>query len=203
MKLYYFETPNNWKACATAKHVAAPVTFIRLYPGKGDLKSAEFLAVNPNAKAPALEDGALTLWESNAIMAHLARKAGSPLWPDAEDMVELIRWLCWDGAHFSRHAGGLVFENVIKPGFGLGEPNPAAIEESLGFFRRFAQVLDDRLAGDPFVLGERMTIADFSLACTLPYAETAGIPYREFDNIARWYDAIATLPAWASPFPRS
>lgn len=63
--------------------------------------------------------------------------------------VEVIKWLAWDIAHLSRHAGTLYFQHVIKKNFGMGDPDLAAIEEAVGFFRQFASVLDNTLLIDP------------------------------------------------------
>ena len=113
MKLYYFETPNARKACAVARHLDAPVEFVRVDLTKGEHKAPTFLTINPNGKVPALEDGEMRLWESAAIMAYLADKAGSDLWPKDARQIDVIRWLTWDAMHFSRHAATLFFEQVV------------------------------------------------------------------------------------------
>jgi hypothetical protein len=61
MKLYYFETPNAGKACAVARYLNAPVEFVRVDLTKGEHRTPAFLAINPNGKMPALEDGAVRL----------------------------------------------------------------------------------------------------------------------------------------------
>src|SRR3546814_6049271 len=81
MKLYYDETMNPRKVCAVARYLDSPVDFIRVDLGKGQNKTPDFLALNPNAKVPVLQTGNDVLWESNAIMCRLAQIAGSDLWP--------------------------------------------------------------------------------------------------------------------------
>jgi Glutathione S-transferase, N-terminal domain len=76
MKLYYAETLNPQKACAVAKYLDATVDFVHVDLGKGENRTPEFLALNPNGKVPVLETGEGSLWESNAIMCYLARVAG-------------------------------------------------------------------------------------------------------------------------------
>ena len=202
MKLYYFETPNPRIACAVAKHLDSPLEYVRVNLGKGENKSPEFLAVNPNGKVPALSDDGVNLWESNAIMAYLAQKAGSDLWPtDSATQIDTLRWLAWDASHFSRHAGSLFFENLIKPRFGMGEPDAAVIEEATGFFRQFASVLNDHLDGRDYVVAHRLTITDFALARVLPNAADAKIPLGDFPKVAAWHDRLMELPAWRDPFP--
>ncbi len=201
MQLYYFETPNAGKAAAVAKYLNAPVELIRIDLAKAEHKTPAFLAINPNGKIPALDDGGTTLWESNAIMCHLARKAGSDLFPQDERIVDIVRWLSWETAHFSRHGGTLFFENVVKPHFGIGDPNAAVIEEATGFFKQFAGVLNDHLKGRGYLVGDALTVADFATASMLPYAKEAGLPLDGFPEIRRWHARLEELPAWREPFP--
>ena len=201
MRLYYFETPNARKACAAARHLDAPVEFVRIDLTKGEHKTPAFLAINPNGKIPALEDGEVRLWESMAIMCYLADKTGSSLWPKDARQIEVIRWLSWDLAHFSRHAGTLFFQRVIKPHFGLGAPDLAVIDEATGFFRQFAGVLNSHLEERAYLVGDELTVADFAVGAFLPHAHEAKLPLDEFAGISRWYARLEALPAWREPFP--
>lgn len=202
MKLFYSETLNPRKVCAIAKYLGSPVEFVRVDLGKGEQRKPEFLAINPNGRVPALIDGDIKLWEADAIMCHLARVAGSDLWPSDSSQIEVMRWLSWNTNHFTRHGGSLYFQHLIKPHFGLGAPDPAAVEEAQGFFRRSAQVLDAHLRSRAYLLGDCITVADFATAVALPYAADANIPLDEFPNIVRWHDRLSELPAWRDPFPK-
>ena len=202
MKLYYFETINGQKACAVAKHLNAPVEYVRVDLSKGEHKTPAYLAINPNGKIPALEDGERKIWESNAIICHLARKAKSELWPsDPDSQIEVLKWLSWNSEHFTRHAGNLYYNYYIKPTFGLGEPDPKAVEEATGFVKQFGTVLDNHLASNAFLVGDRLTVADFAVAITLPYADKIRLPLDGLRNIARWKAQLEELPAWREPFP--
>ena len=202
MKLYYFETINPQKACAVAKYLDAPVEFVRVDLGKGENRTPEYLAINPNGKVPALEDEDTKLWEGNAIMCHLAHKAKSDLWPThPEKQIEILKWLSWNSEHFTRHAGTLYFNYLIKPKIGLGEPDTKAVDEATGFFKQFAAILDDHLANRTFLLGDHLTVADFALSVTLPYEERIKLPLDGFKNIARWKSVLEEIPAWREPFP--
>jgi glutathione S-transferase len=187
MKLYYFETLNSHKACAVAKYLGSPVEHVRVDLGKGDNRAPGYLAINPNGKVPALADGEAKLWEANAIMAYLARAADSDLWPrDEGRQIELTRWLSWDAFHFTRYGATLVFQNVVRPRFFGAEPDAKAVEEATGFFKQFANVLNDHLRGH-----------------TLPRADEARIPVQGFTEIERWHDRLNELPAWREPFPNA
>lgn len=201
MKLYYAETMNPRKACAVACYLKSPVEFVHVDLGKGEHHRPDFLAINPNGKVPALLDGQHSLWESNAIMGYLARQAGSDLWPDDQHLIDLMRWLSWDLEHFSRYTGTLYFEFLIKPHFGIGGADAGQVAEATGYFRKYATVLNDHLSTHDYLVCDRLTIADFAVAITLPYASQAHIPLGDFLAVARWHDRLNELDAWRHPFP--
>lgn len=203
MELYFAETLNPRKACAVAKYLNSPVEYVRVDLSVGEHRRPAYLAINPNGKVPALRDGDLRLWEANAIMCHLAMKAGSELWPRDERQVEVMRWLSWDSQHFTRWAGTLYFEHLIRPRIGMGDPDASAVEEASGFLKQYAKVLDEHLAGRRYLVGDRLTVADFAVAVTLPYAEPAQLPLGGFAHIERWHATLNELDAWREPFPRS
>lgn len=201
MKLYYFDVLNPRKVCALARHLSLPVEFVHVNLGKGEHKTPAFLAMNPNGKVPVLVDGATTLWESNAILCYLASKAGSDLWPTDERQFEVLRWLMWDATEFAPQAGTLYFEHVIKSRFGIGEPDPAEVQKATEGFLRFAAVLEAHLRGRPYLVGDALSVADFAVAITLPYAQQAQLPLDGFPEIRRWHAHMNALPAWREPFP--
>jgi glutathione S-transferase len=202
MKLYYAQTINARKACVAAKHFNAPLAYAYVDLTKGEQSRPPFLTVNPNAKVPVLElDDGHTLWESNAIVCHLARQSGSDLYPTDERQIDMIRWLGWSSEHFNRHAFRIYFENLVKPMLGLGAPNTAGVEEASGFVRKFGAILNDHLKDRRYILGDRLTVTDFIVGISLPYAEAAKIPLQGFTEIVRWGDRLNELPAWRDPFP--
>lgn len=200
MKLYYCETLNPRKTCALARHLDLPIEFVHVDLKTGGHKRPDFLALNPNGKVPVLQDGDLVLWESNAIMCHLAKKAKSDLWPEDRRQIEVMRWLFWDTNHFSRHGGTLYFENLVKPSLGMGAPDEAAVRQATGFFHTFAGVLDSHLKGRDYLVGNRLSIADFAVGVCLAYADGARLPLEPYAEIRRWYAKLEMLPAWQKPF---
>ncbi len=202
MKLYYAKVLNPRKVCAVAKHLNSPVDYVYVNLAKGGTSAPDFLAVNPNGKVPVLTDGDLTLWEADAIICHLARKAGSPLWPaDDAHKIEILRWSSWNANHFTRATGALYFEHVIKAMFGIGAPDAKEIEPAMEQFRKFGRVLDDHLNGRDYLVGDQLSAADFIVAASLPYAEQMKLPLEPYPHIARWHDRLNALPAWRDPFP--
>ena len=131
MKLYYFESPHPRVACAVAKYTRADVEYVRVDISRGEHRKADYLAIDPNGKVPALVDGDVTLWEVPAVICHIAAKTGSDLWPADERMrLDILRWFNWSTAHFNRHAGMIWFERTLKRPLGLGEPDEQAIDSA-------------------------------------------------------------------------
>lgn len=203
MKLYYSETLNPRKACAVARYLNLPTEFVHVDLSRGEHKAPAFLAMNPNGKVPVLQDGERTIWESNAIMCYLSDAAESDLWPHDARQIDVLRWLNWDAQHFTRHAGTLYFQHIIKPKFGLGQTDAASVEEATGFFKVFAGVLNDHLSCRKFLVDDTLTVADFAVAITLPYAQAAKLPLDDFPEIQRWHGRLNELAAWREPFSSS
>jgi glutathione S-transferase len=201
MKLFYAETLNPRKACAAARHMQAPVEFVHVDLARGAHKQPDFLALNPNGKVPVLQHASGLLWESNAIICHLSDLTGADLWPHDARQIEVLRWLSWDMAHFTRHGGTLYFEYLVKPALGLGAPDAAAVQSATALFETSARVLDAHLRTRSFLVGETLSVADFAAAAALPYAERARIPLQDFHAIWRWHERMNELAAWREPFP--
>ena len=163
---------------------------------------AAFETVNPTGMVPALEDGDFKLGESNAIMQYLADKAHSDLiGTDIRSRADITRWQCWQLAHFGPACDTLQWENLLKKMFGEGETDALEVKEGLEAFRQHAAVLDRQLAKHKYVAGDRLSLADFSIAANLMYAEGAKIPVDEFAHIKKWYAHIETLDAWKNSAP--
>lgn len=202
MKLYYSDVLMPRKVCALARHLALPVDYVYLDLRSGEHKTPAYLDLNPNGKVPTLVDGATVLWESDAILVRLATRAGSDLWPaDPESQADILRWFSWGNDCFNRAGGDLYFEYVIKARFGIGQPDPVAVEAAQTRFRNLATILDDHLDGRDYLVGGRLSVADFSLAICLPYAREARIPVSAFGHLQRWNDRLCEMDAWTNPFP--
>jgi glutathione S-transferase len=201
-RLYYFETLNPQKACAVAKYLDSPVEYVRVDLSKGEHKQPAHMKRNPNGKVPVLEHEHGFLWESAAIMAWLARRAESPLWPEeGDEQTELLRWISWDATFFVRRAGTFYFEHYIKPLLRMGAPDEQKIAAVTPEFHESAAVLDAHLSGRKFVLGERLTIADFCIGATLLHADQIHLPLASYTHVRRWHDRLMELPAWRNPWP--
>ena len=167
--------------------------------GRGDQRTPEYAALNPNRKMPTLEDDGIVLWESNAILFYMASKRPeSGVWPaDVKGQSDVLRWLFWESAHWDAESLGMVsFEKASKEVLGLGPPDSAFIARGEQNFSRFAAVLNESLKGKTWVTGDQLTIADFSIGGLLPSAQRMRLPVAQFPEICRWYEGLASLPAW-------
>jgi len=200
MKLYVLPpSPRAFKVIALKNHLGIECEVQLVDLSKGEQFTPKYIAMNPNSKMPVLEDDGFVLWESNAILLYLAsKKPHSGLWPtDPKDQADVVRWLAWESAHLDAESCGMVgFEKVSKGVLGLGAADPAFIARGEDNFARFAVVLNESLKGRKWLTGEELTIADFSVGSWVPAAERLQLPVGKFSEIARWYDALASLPAW-------
>lgn len=200
MHLYLF--PPSSRALgvvALTKHLGLDCELRPIDLARGDQRAPEYVALNPNRKMPTLEDDGFILWEANAILFYLASKRHERgLWPaELRGQADVMRWLAWESAHWDAESCGMVtFEKNSKRVLGLGAPDPAFIARGEQNFARFAAVLDGQLKGKSWVIGERLTIADFSIGALVPTAMNVGLPVGRFREIGRWYESLSALPAW-------
>ncbi|HET6554825.1 MAG TPA: glutathione S-transferase family protein [Dyella sp.] len=203
MKIYWIKAQAPRRVLALVKHLGIDAECVEVDLKAKGLRTPEYLALNPNGKAPTLVDGDFVLWESSAINAYLCVKAGSDMWPvhNAAEQVEIIRWLSWNDNHWARAVGPFYFEFVVKQTFQLGPPDRTEMVAMLPEFGKLAAVLDGHLKGQDFVACGRLTIADFQLAAMACEWRRSEMPLDDYPNIVRWLDGLDRIPAWADPWP--
>jgi glutathione S-transferase len=154
--------------------------------------------LNANSKIPVLVDGDFVLWESHAIMQYLCEQtADQTLLPkEPRARADVQRWLFWASAHLSPAAGGVAFERLWKKMITGASPDAAMLAYHERFVHQFAKVLDDHLAKRTWVSGERLSLADLSIAATLMYAERVELPLANYQNVQALRARVAELPAW-------
>jgi glutathione S-transferase len=204
MKLYGFApSPNTWKVRAVAHQIGVPLELEVVDLTKGAQRKPEYLALNPTGRTPTLVDGDFKLWESSAIMQYLGANKKTPLWPDdAKARADIMRWQSWHLQHWSRGTTTLIFENLVKQILKIGEPDANALAQGTQLFHQDAAVLDKHLERHPYLAGDTLTLADFTVAAPLFNAEMAKIPLEKYDNIKRWFSVQAALSAWQETAPR-
>ncbi len=193
LKFYYNGAPNPTKVALFLEEAGLPYEPAPIDTRKGDQHKPEFLSINPNAKVPAIVDGDVTVFDSNAILLYLAEKTGKFLPPKGDKARgELLSWLMFIASGVGPYSGQSVhFRNAA----------PDKIEYALNRYAFEAQrhfgILDARLAKHKYVLGDTYTIVDMALwgwARLVPMVLGEGA-WAKFPNLKRLVDEISARPA--------
>lgn len=151
--------------------------------------------VNEQGEVPVLEHAGQTLTQSALILEYLAERTGQFGPRDAEEKREIWRWMLFDNHKFTSYYAALRFLLCLKK---TGET------EVTGFLRERAtaayRIVDAHLATRPFMVGDRLTIADLSLAGYVFMPEDTGIALAEFTHIEAWKQRIQAVPGWKHPY---
>ncbi len=165
----------------------------------GETRSPKYRAeVNEMGEVPVLVHRGKKLTQSGVILTYLAERSGQ-FKPEGEDeRLEALRWIIFDNQKVNGFLGPYRFlKNFAKPPGDLAVMAflKARIDNNLA-------IVDKRLAGRPFILGARPTIADISLCAYLYYpAAEFGFDIADMNmNIGAWLERIAALPHWAHPY---
>jgi glutathione S-transferase len=152
-----------------------------------------------------LTNGTFNLWESNAIMQYLADRAGSDtLFPRGpERRADIVRWQCWELAHFNRAFGTLAWEAVVKPNFNLGVTNRPVVEVMQESLQRFAAVLDRHMDGRSHLVGDGITIADYSVIHAEGFKEAIPFDWSPYPHLNAYFERMRRVEHWAVTAPES
>lgn len=207
-QLYSLGTPNGQKVTILfeelleAGHSGAEYDAWLINIGEGDQFGSGFVAINPNSKIPALLDRSgpepIRLFESGAMMLHLAEKFGAFIPTDAKGRAECLSWLMWQ-------MGSAPF---IGGGFGhFYAYAPIKIEYAIDRYsmetKRLFDVADKRLAETRYLAGDEYTIADMAVYAWFgllyrgfAYNDAANfLSLHEYTNVGRWVEEILARPA--------
>lgn len=206
LKLHAFPpSPRSFKVLVVANHLGLHYELAPVNLAQGEQSRPQFVALNPNKRAPVLEEDGFVLWESNAIIQYLATlKPDAGLLPREERArADVSRWQFWESTTFDPAIAILMFERVVKAVYGRGAPDPAEVDKGLARFHSAAAVLDAQLQRGPYVCGAHLTLADFALGAGLIYTEQAQLPLAPYAHVRGWYARLAALPAWGASLPGS
>jgi glutathione S-transferase len=199
MKLYSGRrSPNARKVRLLAKELGLDLEIVNPDFAKGELRSGEFLALNPNGKVPVLDDDGFVLWESCAILRYLAEKRPERgLAPtDQKKSAVVDQWLFWWAAHCEPALLQLVFERLVKPFLKLGSADDRLVAAAETELARYLPILEKQLDGRDHIAGA-LTIADFAVAPWFESASAVGVTLDGYPNIARWLTGLQKRPYWA------
>ncbi len=199
LKLHAFPmSPRSFKVLAVANHLGLDYDLVLCDLTKDEQRRPEFGAINPNHKAPALEDGDFKLWESNAIIQYLASlKPESGLLPaDERARADVNRWMFWESTTWDPSVAILAFERGVKGLLGLGAPDPVEVEKGTQKVNAAFALLNAHLKDRDFVSCDRLTLADFALGSALVLEQMAQLPLGPYAEIKRWGAKLDALPGW-------
>ncbi|MAV47842.1 MAG: thiol:disulfide oxidoreductase [Alphaproteobacteria bacterium TMED89] len=195
--LYFAPTPNGWKPAILLEELGVPYTVKLMALTKGEQFTPEFLAINPNAKMPAIVDheadgGPLSVWESATILMYLARKYDR-FWPQGNWRfdLDLTQWMFWQTGNQGPMMGQLSHFKNYAP-----DDNKAyGFKRYKGESERALAVLERRLEGRTFIMGEDYTIADMQCFPWAFLTKKLGASLDDFPNLTRWRQMIKERPA--------
>ena len=195
MKFYYSLAPNPMKVALFLEEAGLPYEPVPVDTRKGDQHKPDYLAINPNAKAPSIVDGDVTVFDSNAILLYLAEKTGKFL-PENTPAARgsLLSWLMFVATGVGPYSGQAVHFRHHAP-----EKLGYAINRYVFEAERHYAILDRQLANRRYVLGDTYTIVDMATwgwARLVPFVlgeDAMG----KLPNLKRLVDEISARPAAA------
>ena len=193
IKFYYHPTPNPAKVALFLEEAELPYELVPVDTRKGEQHAPEFTAINPNAKVPAIVDGDVVVFDSNAILLYLAEKTGRFLPQDTPAQHgQLLSWLMFVATGIGPYSGQAVHFKLFAP-----EPKEYAVNRYDFEAERHWKLLDDRLAGRHWMLGDDYTIVDMAVwgwARMVPRVLGEG-GWDKLPNVKRLLDEINARPA--------
>jgi GST-like protein len=189
--LYTWTTPNGRKVSIMLEEVGIPYRAQAVDIGNDEQFAPDFLAIAPNNRIPAIvdRDTGFTLMESGAILMYLAEKSAQLLATDHKTRWRTLEWLMWQMGGPGPMLGQV--HHFVKFNPGVSE---YAEKRYTAEARRLYGVLDKRLAEREYIAGE-YSIADIATWPWISRFEWQCIDLNDYQNVARWYRAIAARPA--------
>jgi GST-like protein len=195
IKFYYNLAPNPTKVALALEEMGLAYDPIPVDTRKGEQHAPGFLAINPNAKLPAIVDGEATVFDSNAILLYLGEKTGQFM-PHAGNAArgELLSWLMFIASGIGPYSGQAVHFRNVAP-----EPKDYALTRYNFEAQRHWGIIDARLATRRYMLGDAYTIVDMAL---WGWSRLAGFVLGEevagkLANLKRHLDEVSARPAAA------
>ncbi|GAA6195444.1 glutathione S-transferase N-terminal domain-containing protein [Pseudophaeobacter arcticus] len=193
--LHYWPTPNGWKIAIALEEMGLPYEVNLVDISAGDQFAADFLAIAPNNRMPAITDPTgpdgepVSLFESGAILQYLARKTGQFYGESERQRLVVEQWLMWQMGGLGPMAGQAHHFLKYAP-----DPIPYAKDRYRAEVARLYGVLDRQLAQNQYVAGDSFTIADMAIWPWASLWEGQEQSLEDKPHMARWLDQL-----WARP----
>jgi GST-like protein len=196
IEVYSWATPNGHKVHIMLEECGLPYRAHAVDIGAGDQFKAEFLAISPNNKIPAITDPdgpggkPISLFESGAILLYLAGKTGRFLPADVAARYEVLQWLMFQMGGVGPMLGQAHHFRIYA-----AEKIPYAIDRYSNEARRLYGVMNKRLAKSRYIGGTEYSIADIAIFPWLRSWKNQGIHWDDFPHLKGWFDEIAARSA--------
>ena len=194
--LYTASTMNGWKPVIFLEEAGVDYELTHIRFSEKEQKSDWYMRLNPNGRIPTIVDRGnddFVVFESGAILWYLAEKYGQFLPTDDKARSEALQWLMFQMAGVGPMMGqAMYFQRIAAP---AGTQDDFAIERYVSESRRLLEVLDRRLAGREYLVGDAFTIADIA---TYPWARSyywAKVDVTGLDHLQAWFERIDARPA--------
>ena len=173
-----------------ANAVGLKYEYIKIDLRAGDHQKPEFLKVNPIGKVPAIDDDGFKLFESNAIIKYLAVKNNSPLYPkDLKERAVVDQWIDFGSMHVGTALSKVIYNRLFAPLRNI-PVDENSLKEGLSFLERFLPAVDEQLAKNKYIAGNKLTLADLNLVALFDPCEIANIDLSKYKNIINWRNAL-------------
>lgn len=193
IKFYYHPSPNPAKVALYLEEASLPYEVIPVDTRKGEQHLPAFLAINPNAKTPAMTDGDAIIFDSTAILMYLAEKTGKFLPENTpQARAQMLSWMMFVASGIGPYSGQAVHFKHFAP-----EPKAYAANRYDFEAWRHWQIIDDRLAAHKYMLGSDYTVVDMAVwgwARAVPFFLGADA-WAKLPNVKRLLDEINARPA--------
>ena len=194
--LYTASTMNGWKPTIFLEEAGVDYDLTFIDFAKKEQKSDWYLKLNPNGRIPTIVDRGnddFVVFESGAILWYLAEKYGVFLSDDPKRRSETLQWLMFQKAGIGPMLGqAMYFQRIAAPN---GQEEPFSIKRYVDESRRLLEVLNTRLEGRDYLVGDAYSIADIA---TYPWARAypwAKVSVEGLDHLKAWFDRIDARPA--------
>ena len=195
IKFYYNLAPNPMKVALCLEEMGLPYEPVPVDTRKGEQHEPAYLAINPNAKLPAIVDGDLTMFDSNAILLYLGEKTGQFMpGKSPKERGEMLSWLMFVASGIGPYSGQAVHFRNFAP-----EPKEYAVNRYTFEALRHWGILEARLGTHKYMCGDTYTIVDMAVwgwSRLIPFVLGADAP-KAYPNLQRHLAEVGARPAAA------
>jgi len=187
---HFLSMPTN-KVRLCVSYLGLPHDYHHVDLQKGEHQTPEYLAINPAGRVPAIDDDGFLLSQSDAICKYMCGLSGpSSFYPDdIHKQAKINQWIDFTTQHVLAAMGRVFFNRVVAKLLGQ-EPDEASVKTGMDMLARDLPMFEAKLARHDFVIGEKITLADITLAAALEPSEMCGVDLTPYKAITKWRAAI-------------